>query len=109
MSRLEQIITTMVEVFMEYAAEEEGGKKGQLSTNELKLLLEKEIQSQDFKDKINAEDIEEAMGKLDKNHDGEINFREFTTCISMLAKCYFHKKTGRGGRKGKGKGKEEDA
>lgn len=42
------------------------------------------------------------MGVLDKNHDGEVNFREFCRCISDLAKCYYQKKTGRGGKKNRG-------
>lgn len=54
-------------------------------------------------DKISADDIEEAMEMLDKNHDGEVNFREFCRCVCVLAKCYFHKKTGKGCKKGKGK------
>lgn len=61
-----------------------------------------------FQDKINAVDIEEAMEMLDKNHDGEVNFREFCRCVSVLAKCYYQKKTGKGGKRGKGKEKEED-
>lgn len=52
---------------------------------------------------INADDIEEAMEMMDKNHDGEVNFREFCRCVSVLAKCYYHKKTGKGCKKGKGK------
>lgn len=43
---------------------------------------------------------------LDKNHDGEVNFKEFCRCVSDLAKCYYSKKTGKGGKKGKGKNQE---
>ncbi|XP_061574384.1 protein S100-G-like [Cololabis saira] len=104
MARLDQVITNIVDVFMEYA--DDGGKKQQLNKEELKTLLEQEIQSPELKGQINAEDIEEAMEMLDKNHDGEVNFREFCRCVCVLAKCYYHKKSGRGGKKGKGKGKE---
>lgn len=51
------------------------------------------------------------MENLDKNHDGEVNFREFCRCVSDLAKSLYQKKTGRGGKKGKGKaheGEQED-
>ncbi|XP_054882845.1 protein S100-A6-like [Poeciliopsis prolifica] len=104
MARLDQVITNIVDIFMEYA--DDGGKKRQLNKEELKKLLEQEIQSPDLKDKISAGDIEEAMEMLDKNHDGEVNFREFCRCVSDLAKCYYQKKIGKGGKRGKGKGQE---
>lgn len=53
------------------------------------------------------DDIEEAMQKLDKNHDGEVNFREFSRCVMDLAKSLYQNKTGRGGKKGRGKGSDE--
>ncbi|KAK7886416.1 hypothetical protein WMY93_026037 [Mugilogobius chulae] len=106
MSRLENIITSMVELFLEYADDE--GKKKQLNKEELKRFLEKEIQSEEFKQQISAEAVEEAMEMIDKNHDGEINFREFCRCVSVLAKCYFNQKTGKGGRRGKGRDEPED-
>ncbi|XP_070690962.1 uncharacterized protein [Pempheris klunzingeri] len=104
MARLEQVITNTVEIFLEYAADD--GKKRKLNKDELKKVLEQEIQSPDLKDKISADDIEEAMEMLDKNHDGEVNFREFCRCVSVLAKCYYQKKTGKGGKKGKDKEQE---
>ncbi|KAM6935468.1 S100 calcium binding protein W [Lycodopsis pacificus] len=110
MARLDQVITNIVDIFLEYA-DDEGKKKKLLNKEELKKVLEQEIQSPELKDKINAGDIEEAMKMLDKNHDGELNFREFCRCVSELAKCYYQKKTGKGGKKGKGKeqeGEEED-
>ncbi|XP_029308488.1 protein S100-G-like [Cottoperca gobio] len=109
MARLEQVIINIVDIFLEYADDE--GKKSQLNIEELKKVLEQEIQSPELKDKINPDDIGEAMGMLDKNHDGEVNFREFCRCVCVLAKCYYQKKTGRGGKKGKGKeqeGEQED-
>ncbi|XP_035527933.1 S100 calcium binding protein W [Morone saxatilis] len=101
MARLEQVITNIVDIFLDYADDE--GKKHKLNKDELKKVLEQEIQSPELKDKINAGDIEEAMEMLDKNHDGEVNFREFCRCVSVLAKSYYQKKTGKGGKKGKGK------
>uniref|UniRef100_A0A665VPL6 EF-hand domain-containing protein n=1 Tax=Echeneis naucrates TaxID=173247 RepID=A0A665VPL6_ECHNA len=107
MARLDQVITNIVDIFLEYADDGEG-KKHKLNKDELKIMLEKEIQSPELKGKINADDIEEAMEALDKNHDGEVNLREFCRCVCDLAKCYYHKKTGKGGKKGKGKEKVEE-
>ncbi|XP_034466354.1 protein S100-G-like [Hippoglossus hippoglossus] len=101
MARLDHVITNIVDIFLEYADDE--GKKRQLNKEELKKVLQQEIQSPELKGKINADDIEEAMQMLDKNHDGEVNFREFCRCVSDLAKCYYNKKTGKGGKKCKGK------
>ncbi|CAK6973571.1 Hypothetical predicted protein [Scomber scombrus] len=99
MARLEQVITSIVDIFMEYA--DDGGKKQQLNKEELKKLFEKEIQSDELKGKINTDDIEEAMKMLDQNHDGEVNFREFCRCVSALARSYYQSKKGKGGKKGK--------
>ncbi|XP_039973809.1 S100 calcium binding protein W [Xiphias gladius] len=104
MARLDQVITNIVDIFLEYADDE--GRKRQLSKEELKKVLEQEVQSPELKGKINADDIEEAMEMLDKNHDGEVNFREFCRCVCDLAKCYYHKKIGKGGKKCKGKEQE---
>lgn len=58
---------------------------------------------------MNPADIEEAMELMDKNHDGEVNFREFCRCVSTLAKTYYQKKIGKGGKKGKGEEQEQEA
>ncbi|XP_059195771.1 S100 calcium binding protein W [Centropristis striata] len=105
MARLDQVITNIVDVFMEYAVEE--GRKRQLSQDELKKCLEQEIQSPELKDSIKAEDIAEAM-EMDKNHDGEINFREFCRCVSELSRCHYYKKIGKVAKKGKGKEGEQE-
>lgn len=47
MARLDQVITNIVDIFMEYA--DDGGKKRQLNKEELKKLFEQEIQSPDLK------------------------------------------------------------
>ncbi|XP_034731008.1 S100 calcium binding protein W [Etheostoma cragini] len=106
MARLDQVITNIVDIFLQYSADD--GKKHQLNKEELKKVLEKEIQSPELKNQIGADDIGEAMEMLDKNHDGEVNFREFCRCVSVLAKCYYNKKTGKGGKRGKGKEEDED-
>lgn len=53
MTRLEQAITNIVDVFMEYAADETDdettkSQKSKLNLQELKTLLETEIKSPDF-------------------------------------------------------------
>ncbi|KAG7475119.1 S100-A6-like [Solea senegalensis] len=58
-------------------------RKRQLNKEELKKVLEQEIQSPELKGNINADDIEQAMTLLDKNHDGEINFREFCRELNL--------------------------
>ncbi|CAG11860.1 unnamed protein product [Tetraodon nigroviridis] len=104
MARLEQVITTMVEVFLEYADNQ--GKKQMLCKDELQALLQTEIESPELKSKINPDDIDEAMRTLDKNKDEEVNFREFCRCVTILATSYYRKKHGKGG---KGKGKDDAA
>ncbi|TMS10401.1 Filaggrin-2 [Larimichthys crocea] len=105
MARLEQVITNIVDIFLEYA-DDDDKKVKQLNKDELKRVLEKEIQHPELRDKISANDIEEAMEIIDKNHDGEVNFKEFCRCVCVLAKTYYQKRTSKGGKKGKGK--EED-
>ncbi|XP_058504669.1 S100 calcium binding protein W [Solea solea] len=93
MNRLEQAIINIVDVFLEYAADD--GKKRQLNKDELKKLLEREIQNPELKDKISGDDIDAAMKTVDINSDGEINFTEFSRCMSMLLKSYYNKKIGK--------------
>ena len=45
--------------------------------------------------------MQEAMEVLDKNHDGEVNFRKFSLCVSVLALGYYRKKHGKAGKKDK--------
>lgn len=47
MARLDQVITNIVDVFLEYSDDE--GKKRQLNKEELKKVLEQEIQSPELK------------------------------------------------------------
>ncbi|XP_056142515.1 S100 calcium binding protein W [Lampris incognitus] len=107
MPHLEQVIVSMVEMFEEYA--NEGGKKHPISMNEFKEVLEKELEAPGLKEKIHADDVREAVEMLDKNHDGEVNFREFSRCVAVLAKGYYKQKRGKGSKKAKGKeGDQED-
>ncbi|XP_029928444.1 S100 calcium binding protein W [Myripristis murdjan] len=99
MPRLEEAIKIMVELFEEYA----GQDSKQVSIEELKELLEKDVESPQLKEKIHPDDIKEALELLDKNHDGEVNFREFSRCLAALAKGYHKQKRGKGGKRGKGK------
>ncbi len=55
-------------------------------------------------DKVDPDNIKEAMEELDKNHDGEVNFREFSQCIAGLARAYYTKKHGKDKCRGKGRG-----
>ncbi|KAL0985241.1 hypothetical protein UPYG_G00154490 [Umbra pygmaea] len=99
MSHLEKAITCMVEVFEEYATKDD--KKHQLSAAEFAELMNKELAGPEFQGKLDQEVRDEAIAKLDKNHDGEINFREFSMFLATLARGYY-----RSTKKGKGnKGK----
>ncbi|KAG7267329.1 hypothetical protein CRUP_031716 [Coryphaenoides rupestris] len=100
-SRLEKVVFDMVALFEEYM-----GDEGSISMDQLKELIDKEVSQPEFKEKIHADDVERAMDFLDKNHDGEVNFNEFSRCVASLAKGYYNQKTGKGGKGGKGhKGK----
>ncbi|KAM8825993.1 S100 calcium binding protein W [Synchiropus picturatus] len=103
MARLDEIITSLADIFIEYSGED--CKKRQLDKDELKKLFEKEIESPQLQGTIDIHDVEEAMAEMDKNHDGQINFREFCRAVCLMSKCYYHKKTGKESRRGK---KEED-
>ncbi|XP_072250333.1 protein S100-A6-like [Leuresthes tenuis] len=91
MARMEQTIQNIVDLFVEYADGD-----GKLNKEELKQLVEKEIQNPELKAKLLAADFDKAMGRIDKNRDGQINFREFLKCLSMMAMRYYCKKTGKG-------------
>ena len=47
MTRLDQVITNIVDIFLEYAEDE--GRKRQLNKDEFKKVLEQEIQSPELK------------------------------------------------------------
>ncbi|XP_070768468.1 protein S100-A1-like [Enoplosus armatus] len=91
MARLESAIKNIVDVFVEYA-----NSDGKLNQAELKKLIDKEIENSEVKAKIQTVDLDTAMGKLDKNRDGEIDFREFSKCVDFMSKCLYRWKTGKG-------------
>uniref|UniRef100_A0A3P9KKK9 EF-hand domain-containing protein n=1 Tax=Oryzias latipes TaxID=8090 RepID=A0A3P9KKK9_ORYLA len=90
MARMEKAIKDIVDMFLEYA-----NGDGKLSKDELKKMIEKEIQNPELK-VSDPFDFDKAMKRMDKNRDGEIDFKEFLKCMSSMAKCYHHKKTGNG-------------
>ncbi|KAA0703219.1 Protein S100-A6 [Triplophysa tibetana] len=92
MSKLEQAIVAIVEVFEEYAGKDD--KKSQLSKAELSELIQSQLSNGAFKDKVAPENIKEVMDDLDKNHDGEVNFGEFSKYVACLAKGFYKKKHG---------------
>ncbi|XP_053182952.1 protein S100-A6-like [Scomber japonicus] len=100
MARLEQVITSIVDMFVEYA--DDDGKAHKLNKDEFKMLLEKEIQNPEIKAKVSAADFDKMMGRTDKNRDGEVNFKEFCKVVAFMTMCYYRKKTG------KADGEEED-
>uniref|UniRef100_A0A3B3BNH7 Protein S100-A6-like n=1 Tax=Oryzias melastigma TaxID=30732 RepID=A0A3B3BNH7_ORYME len=93
MARMEQAIKDMVDMFLEYA-----NGDGKLNKDELKNMIQKEIQNPDAHlttFNLCAVDFDKAMERMDKNRDGEIDFKEFLKCMSCMAKCYYKKKTGK--------------
>ncbi|XP_039535372.1 S100 calcium binding protein W [Pimephales promelas] len=105
MSELEKAIMAIVEMFEVYAGTDE--KKSQLSKAELGQLIKAQLTSPEFKDKVDPENIKEVMEELDKNHDGEVNFREFSQCICGLARAYYMKKHGKETGRGRGRGGQD--
>uniref|UniRef100_A0A8C6PQP8 S100/CaBP-9k-type calcium binding subdomain domain-containing protein n=1 Tax=Nothobranchius furzeri TaxID=105023 RepID=A0A8C6PQP8_NOTFU len=88
MARLEQAITSIVDVFSEYASSD-----CKLNKQELKKMMEKEVQSPELKAKICSGDGDNIPWKLDRNLDRELDFKEFMNGVTTMAKCYYQKKT----------------
>ncbi|MBN3317641.1 S10A1 protein, partial [Atractosteus spatula] len=110
MSKLEAAVRSVVELFEQYASQDE--HKCQLSSAELKQLLQAELTSPEvpqsvqmtpppssfclcLQTKFDPADVEEVMAKLDKNHDGEVNFHEFCKFVGMLAHGYYRCQKGK--------------
>ncbi|KAK1895253.1 Protein S100-A7 [Dissostichus eleginoides] len=89
MSRLQEIIKNMVELYVEYSDAD-----GKLSKEELMTMVDKEIECAEMKDKIKAKRFEKQAGCIAR--DGEIDFRVFSRCVISLANNCYHKKTGKG-------------
>ncbi|XP_035239794.1 S100 calcium binding protein W [Anguilla anguilla] len=87
MSKLETAVSSLVELFKEYSGKE--GKKGQLSSAELKEMLEKELSTPELKEKFNPEEVDTLLKDLDKGKDNLINFREFCRFVTLLARAYY--------------------
>ncbi|XP_062847985.1 protein S100-B-like [Trichomycterus rosablanca] len=90
MSKLEKAIVSMLEVFEEYAGTDDNKKS--LSNAELKTLIQNQLSSPEFQAKVDQEDVREALDKMDKDKDGQVNFKEFTESMSRLAQGYYKKK-----------------
>ncbi|XP_062847981.1 S100 calcium binding protein W [Trichomycterus rosablanca] len=93
MSKLEKAIIAIEEVFVEYAGTDDNKKN--LSNAELSALIKAQLSSPEFQGKMDQEDVSESLDKIDKNHDGQVNFKEFSQCVAHLAQSYFKKKHGK--------------
>ncbi|KAB5587136.1 hypothetical protein PHYPO_G00009430 [Pangasianodon hypophthalmus] len=101
MSKLEKAIVATVEVFKEYAGKDDDKKR--LSNTELSALIKDQLSSPELKSKIDPDDISEALGRIDRNNDGEVSFKEFSQCVVQLSLGYFRKNYGKDKQKGEGK------
>ncbi|XP_037532564.1 protein S100-A1 [Nematolebias whitei] len=88
--RIEEAIKNLVEAFIEHS-----NSDLKLNKAELMTMMEKEIQNPEVKAKLCAADLDKAMERMDKNHDGEIDFKEYLKCVAFMACRCFHKKTGK--------------
>uniref|UniRef100_A0A8P4JZZ7 EF-hand domain-containing protein n=1 Tax=Dicentrarchus labrax TaxID=13489 RepID=A0A8P4JZZ7_DICLA len=91
MARMEQAIKNIVDMFVEYADDD-----GNLSKEALKKLFEKEIEDPDVKAKLCTGNFDKVMKRMDRNRDGDYNFKEFCCCVGFISKCCYKKKTGKG-------------
>ncbi|KAK1896021.1 Protein S100-A11 [Dissostichus eleginoides] len=79
--RLQDIIKSMVELFVEYSDAE-----GKISKEQMMKMMDKEIECAEMKEKLKAK-------KCDKN---PCDFRDFSCCLGQVAVCCYQKKTGKG-------------
>uniref|UniRef100_A0A3Q2YQV4 S100 calcium binding protein W n=1 Tax=Hippocampus comes TaxID=109280 RepID=A0A3Q2YQV4_HIPCM len=93
MFKLEECIQKFVDLFEEYASEDNDC----LSRDEFKALVIDEISSPDYK----KCDIDEVFDELDKNDDDQLSFQEYIMCMVKMTKCQRKKAGGRGRRRGK--------
>ncbi|XP_060938017.1 protein S100-A7A-like [Limanda limanda] len=92
MARLQGAIKGLVEVFVEYSDGD-----GKLNKEELKKMMEKEMDCPEAKAKM-AEECDKGQGGKCK---GDLDFEEFLKLVSCIAKCGYNKKRGGGAGCGK--------
>ncbi|KAM9488760.1 S100 calcium binding protein W [Clarias gariepinus] len=85
MSKLEKTIVSIMELFEEYA---ETSSHKQMSNTELSSHIMKKLRSHEFQSRIDQEDICEALRKIDRGQDGQVNFEEFSQSVAILAQGY---------------------
>uniref|UniRef100_A0A8C9U4H6 Protein S100 n=1 Tax=Scleropages formosus TaxID=113540 RepID=A0A8C9U4H6_SCLFO len=79
-SQLESAMESLIRVFHNYSCQE--GDKYKLSNVELKSLLQNELG--DFLGSKDPLLVEKIMNDLDKDHDGEVDFKEFVILVATL-------------------------
>ncbi|XP_013919453.1 PREDICTED: protein S100-A5 isoform X1 [Thamnophis sirtalis] len=80
---LEKALATLVCTFHKYSGRE--GDKLTLSRQELKELVKQEL---GLGEKMKDRGIDKLMESLDKNHDDEIDFKEYTGFLTALCMSY---------------------
>ncbi|XP_068446956.1 protein S100-B [Clinocottus analis] len=90
MSDLESAMATVIAVFQKYSERE--GDKHKLKKSELKQLLQDELPEllQHVRDPAGLDSL---MESLDQDGDGECDFQEFMTFVSVVTVCcheFFH-------------------
>uniref|UniRef100_A0A8C4UB46 S100 calcium binding protein A13 n=2 Tax=Falco TaxID=8952 RepID=A0A8C4UB46_FALTI len=89
LTELEMAIEKIVTIFFTYAGKE--GKKGTLTVNEFKELVQLQLPNL-MKD---VPSLEEKMSELDVNNDEELKFGEYWRLIGELAKAMRREKAGK--------------
>ncbi|NWX14192.1 S10AD protein, partial [Aegotheles bennettii] len=89
LTELEMAIEKIVTVFFTHAGKE--GKKGTLTTNEFKKLVQLQLPNL-MKD---VPSLEEKMRELDVNNDEELKFHEYWRLIGELAKAMRRERAGK--------------
>uniref|UniRef100_A0A8C5RDG4 Protein S100 n=1 Tax=Laticauda laticaudata TaxID=8630 RepID=A0A8C5RDG4_LATLA len=82
-TQLEKALATLVCTFHKYSGRE--GDKLTLSRQELKELVQQELA---LGEKMKDRGIDKLMESLDKNHDDEIDFKEYTNFLIALCMSY---------------------
>ncbi|XP_061676917.1 protein S100-A9-like [Syngnathoides biaculeatus] len=100
MPYMQDCIDKFVDLFEEYSSEDSDC----LNRDQFKALVSDEINSPDYKGKLELCDVDEVFDELDKNNDGELTFQEYISCMAKMIRCH-RKKAGRKGRKGGGGGR----